>query len=136
MKNDRKSMAVLCLYLITMLFVFVIFVTNLNFDSDNIEVEVTDKFDETFVPDTQIVYVPIYVESTEEVDNSETVDTEDIYIVKSYEGKIGVFENNYLIDVIDVYTKTLPKADQKLLEKGIVISGKSDLNSLIEDYTG
>ena len=86
MKNDRKSMAVLCLYLITMLFVFVIFVTNLNFDSDNIEVEVTDKFDETFVPDTQIVYVPIYVESTEEVDNSETVDTEDIYIVKSYEG--------------------------------------------------
>ena len=136
MKNDRKSMAVLCLYLITMLFVFVIFVTNLNFDSDNIEVEVTDKLGETFVPDTQIVYVPIYVETTEEVDNSETVDTEDIYIVKSYEGKIGIFENNYLIDVIDVYTKTLPKADQKLLEKGIVISGKSDLNSLIEDYTG
>ena len=67
---------------------------------------------------------------TEEIDNQQE------YIIKLYNGRIGVFTSDgTLLQVIDVYTKTLPKADQDLLEKGFNIKSK-DLNRLIEDYTG
>ena len=58
------------------------------------------------------------------------------YFVKEYMGMIGIFdEENTLLRIIEVYTKTLPEADRKLLEEGIVIRSKKEYNALMEDYT-
>ena len=85
---------------------------------------------------TEIVYIPIYMESYYESEIVTEADNESEYIIKLYDDRIGVFtDDGRLIQVIDVYTKTLPKRDQDLLEKGFNIKSK-DLNKLIEDYTG
>ena len=48
----------------------------------------------------------------------------------------SITDNGTLIRVIDVYIKTLPKADRTLLEKGFVVLGETELYAIIEDYTG
>ncbi len=60
----------------------------------------------------------------------------DIYTVKEYEGKIGVFYNqeNVPYQEIDVDVASLPEADQALLKEGITVYSTEKLNSIIEDY--
>ena len=98
------------------------------------QIEVTDN---TNGGATEIVYIPIYMESYCETQiNNEDNWAQEEYLIKLYNGKIGVFtKDDILLEVIDVYTKTLPKRDQDLLEKGFNINS-NDLNKLIEDYTG
>ena len=49
--------------------------------------------------------------------------------------KIGVFsEDGSLVMVIDVYVKTLPEADKRLLGEGFEVVGRSALNAVVEDY--
>ena len=68
--------------------------------------------------------------------DSETAPSQEEYTVKSHEGKIGIFyKEDTLIRIIDVYVKTLPKADQTLLEKGLLVTNEAELRSIIEDYT-
>lgn len=63
--------------------------------------------------------------------------TQEVYMVREYMGKIGIFlSDGTLSEVLEVYTKTLPEADRRLLREGIVVNGKKQLNALIEDYTG
>lgn len=72
---------------------------------------------------------------TEETDR--LTDSDKVYIVREHMGEIGVFsQDGALLMTIDVHTKALPKADRELLEKGFEIIGKSQLNAIIEDYTG
>ena len=48
----------------------------------------------------------------------------------------GIFKKDgTLLYVLDTYIKTLPEADRVLLGEGIPIETKSQLYSLIEDYT-
>ena len=63
--------------------------------------------------------------------------TEDtVYTVKSHMGKIGIFTSDgELVRILEVYVKTLPEADIRLLEEGFEVVGRSQLNSIIEDYT-
>ena len=58
------------------------------------------------------------------------------YVVKIYQGKIGVFmdEEDIPFHVIDVEVSSLPKADQILLTNGIYVSDSSQLNGILEDY--
>ena len=60
-----------------------------------------------------------------------------LYIAKEYEDKIGIFDTaGRLLRSIDIYTKTLPKADRALLREGIELRSEAELISLIEDYSG
>ncbi|MBE6662964.1 MAG: hypothetical protein E7602_00500 [Ruminococcaceae bacterium] len=60
--------------------------------------------------------------------------TEIRYILKDYNGKIGVFENNSLIYTLDTYIFTLPEKDKKLLSEGICVSSKEELYQILEEY--
>lgn len=78
-------------------------------------------------------YVYVYVDRSE----SEEI-TEEAYFwyVREYEEKIGIFSHEgVLLEILDVYTHTLPKADQSMLREGITVYTREDLYSLIEDYT-
>ena len=58
------------------------------------------------------------------------------YFVKEYMGMIGIFdEENTLLRIIEVYTKTLPEADRRLLEEGFEITNEKQLASIIQDYS-
>ena len=56
------------------------------------------------------------------------------YILKEYNGKIGIFENEALIYTLDTYIFTLPQNDKKLLSDGIEVSTKEELYKLLEEY--
>ncbi len=79
--------------------------------------------------------------ATENADISDimTVETdgEPIYFLREHEGRIGIFsEDNTLIETLDVYLITLPRADRVALSEGITVKGTENLNALKEDYTG
>ena len=44
-------------------------------------------------------------------------------------------ENGELVKLLEIYTKTLPEADRRLLREGIRITSIDALDALIEDYT-
>ena len=60
------------------------------------------------------------------------------YVLKEYEGRIGVFKNESTMptEVLNVYVFTLPSADRSALKIGISVYGAEALQSLIEDFTG
>lgn len=70
-------------------------------------------------------------------DNQNTNENE-MFLVKDYNGFIGVFKvdhaNLQLCYIKDVKISDLPEKDQDMLKKGIFISGKNELNNLLEDY--
>ena len=69
--------------------------------------------------------------------SEESVLEEDIFILKEYNGYIGVFDkSSVLMDVINVQIKSLPEADRNMLRTGIYAFSRNELISLIEDYTG
>ena len=60
-----------------------------------------------------------------------------LYVMKSVDGKIGVFKpesQKPLYTLGDVHLKSLPQYDQKLLNTGIKVYSEKELKSLIEDY--
>ena len=60
----------------------------------------------------------------------------EIYTVKEYCGKIGIFVQGKDAPsaVLDVYVFTLPEADRKMLNEGFDVS-EAEIYSVIEDYT-
>ena len=64
----------------------------------------------------------------------ETNDEETSYILKEYNGKIGIYENDSLIYTLDTYLFTLPEKDKKLLSEGISVSSKEELYEILEEY--
>lgn len=70
--------------------------------------------------------------------NDETASDETVtFILKNYNGVIGVFDQSgILTDIIDVDIKSLPEQDRTMLEAGIWARSRQELASLIEDYTG
>lgn len=86
---------------------------------------------------THTDHVYVYLE-TDEASVSETTSNAPLsFTAREFEGVIGIFDSNEkLIQIIEVYTNTLPEADRRLLREGIKINSKRELYSLIEDYTG
>ena len=87
-------------------------------------------------PIEKIEYVYLY-QNADSADNFEDISIEsEWWIVREYEGQIGIFKSDgTLLQVLDTYIKTLPKADQDLLGEGITVQTKSELNAIIEDYS-
>lgn len=80
----------------------------------------------------------IYINKNESISSELPLDSkaQEIYLIKEYMGKIGIFDSDgALVDVIEVYTKTLPEADRRLLGEGFEVIGKTQLNAIIEDYS-
>ena len=75
--------------------------------------------------------VPTFEEKEENNDDNKAENT---YMLKEYNGKIGVYENNALIYTLDTYVFTLPEIDKKLLGEGIKTASKTELYELIEEY--
>ena len=74
----------------------------------------------------------IKFEDTAVFEETTVTDTEDV--LKEYNGKIGIFENEALIYTLDTYIFTLPENDKKLLAEGIVVSTQKELYELLEQY--
>ncbi len=89
------------------------------------------------------IYLPINslkriddVEPIKEQSNNNIV-KEDIYTVRSHNGKISVFSQNqeepiYTLD--SPYVRDLPEHDRALLNEGIIASNKEELLKILEDY--
>ena len=88
------------------------------------------------VVEKEYVYLTQEAPETQHTQGSDTSDSDEIYMVKEYFGRIGIFNSDgALLQVLEVYVKTLPEADKRLLGEGFEIVGKKRLNSIIEDYT-
>ena len=87
--------------------------------------------------DQQTEYIYVYINKSQESEDSGDEKENEDWVLKAYQGKIGVFDRDgTLIEVLDVYLYTLPKTDQRLLEEGIEVHSRKALLALIEDYTG
>lgn len=82
-----------------------------------------------------------YPAGTEAVSQSYTasessVDTVDYYVLREYNGKIGIFigDDTEPELIKNVRVSSLPEADRRLLAQGIQVSDRKELNRLIEDY--
>ena len=119
------------LYALTVLFALLLFFAS-NKKTPHTAVE-QDGASESTDTSSEYVYVtPEYPPSHE----SSVESSEAVYTVKSYMGKIGIFSaDGKLVRVLEVYVKTLPEADIRLLEEGFEVVGQAELNSIIEDYT-
>lgn len=89
------------------------------------------------VVEKEYVYLTQEDADTQYNEGTDTSTSQDeTYTVKEYFGRIGIFKSDgALIRVLEVYVKTLPEADKRLLGEGFEIVGKKQLNSIIEDYT-
>ena len=130
MKKDKKLITLFGTYSAILLIIIVIAITTVISKLPKSPEHITETFIETEYVYVNAGYFP-------EMTKAESSTSENgIFIVKEYENKIGIFnESGELIEVIDVYTKTLPNTDQRLLEEGITIYSRSELNAIIEDYS-
>ena len=89
------------------------------------------------VVEKEYVYLTQEDADTQYNEGTDTSTSQDeTYTVKEYFGRIGIFKSDgALMRVLEVYVKTLPEADKRLLGEGFEIVGKKRLNSIIEDYT-
>ena len=62
--------------------------------------------------------------------------SEVVYIIKSHEEKIAVFElgKDSPLYVYDFYISSLPEIDAKRINDGIVAYTKTELQQILEDY--
>lgn len=125
----KKLLRISCLYSLAFLvltIISVMIIKNNAHLSQNTEIKETVKTEYVYVekqPDN--TFADVYVEPDEQV-----------YTVREHMGKIGIFlPNGSLVQTIEVYVKTLPTADRRLLEEGFEVVGKQRLYSIIEDYS-
>ncbi len=60
--------------------------------------------------------------------------SDDVYNIKSENGRIVVYRGDELLIKTDTAVNTLPKRDQKQLLYGIVVSSKAQMERVLEDY--
>ena len=81
-------------------------------------------------------YVYVVKDEIKDTEPQET-DTDKIYTVREHMGRIGIFdESGALVRVLEVYVRTLPEADKRMLKEGFEVVGTKQLNAIIEDYDG
>ena len=69
---------------------------------------------------------------------SATTEGSDVcYLVREHDGIIGVFTAEGDLEyTIEVYVRTLPEADRRLLSDGIFAQNKAELLEILGDYNG
>lgn len=77
-------------------------------------------------------------QASDSEDSSTEKTVEEIYIIKNYQGKIGIFikgdENPF--QILDIDPSLLPEKDQEELSEGLEIKGAENLRQIIEDFDG
>lgn len=70
-------------------------------------------------------------------DDVRPVSADEQYIVREYEGRIGVFvpDDTHPIRVEAVYVMYLPEGDRIKLRDGIIVNGKMNLETLLNDFS-
>lgn len=111
-KHFNRLLVIFCIVLLLSSLVFFLL---LNFKINRLDREFNEE------------YQPVFEENN--VENEKTT-----YVLKEYNGKIGIFENDALIYTLDTYVFTLPENDKKLLKDGITVSTKEELYELLEEY--
>ena len=117
----EKKIFIFSVFILTVLIVTAIMISYLLLNNKIAETNTSNK---TVEPD-----IPVFEEQEETLDNEEIQ-----YLLKEYNGKIGVYENDALIYTIDTYVFTLPELDKQLLRDGIIATSKEELYELIEEY--
>lgn len=129
MKKDKTLLTLIGTYSTVLLLAAIIGVTVLS----NRLTKPPQVITETVV-ETDYVYV--YMGTSPTTEQTDATEEERVWIIREYEERIGVFsEGGELVKVIDVYTKTLPEADRRLLREGIRVTSEKQLYSIIEDYS-
>lgn len=124
-----KYLRLMALYSVLMLSVIVSLVFNRNGSNTVITSD-----ESTVLTDITVQKEYVYVRP-EEISTSENTEEQKFWI-KEYNGLVGIFNaDGSLYRTVDTRVKTLPEADQGLLEEGFEVIGKSQLNSIIEDYS-
>lgn len=116
-----KKIFIFSIFLLAVLIISTILLSYFLLNSKLIKI---NEFDETIEPD-----LPAY----ENIDKTD-IENKTIYMLKEYNGKIGVYENNALVYTLDTYIFTLPEIDKQLLREGIITVDKTELYELIEEY--
>ena len=137
MKNKKRDkdivsrirlLRIMAIYAVFSLIVLILSVTLFK------RMETSELFIEVSETLTQTEYVYVKADTAPNIDTSSD-EEEPIYKIREYMDKIGVFsENGSLVMVLDVYVKTLPEADKRLLGEGFEVIGRSALNAVVEDY--
>ena len=123
-----RLLRIMAIYAVFSLIVLILSVTLFK------RMETSELFIEISETLTQTEYVYVKADTTPNTDTSSD-EEEPIYKIREYMDKIGVFsENGSLVMVLDVYVKTLPEADKRLLGEGFEVIGRSALNAVVEDY--
>ncbi|GHV16332.1 hypothetical protein FACS189425_00420 [Clostridia bacterium] len=64
-----------------------------------------------------------------------TTPSEIIYTIKEYNSRIGVYENDELIRIVDIDVSSLRVQDVTRLKNGIKAKSKEEVASILEDYS-
>ena len=87
------------------------------------------------------VIISSYAQAYVQVDNvsgqvSESASFSDdtVYVVKSENGRIVVYENEELLYRTNTAVNTLPKKDQKTLLYGLSANSKEEVRDILEEY--
>lgn len=130
MKNNRVLYSVMAVYACVMLLICLLALFAASSRGGKTTVQTVTQTEKEYI------YVTVSAEVSGE-DRPDMTEKNTKMTVRSYNGVIGVFdEDGRLIEVIDVYVKTLPETDRRLLEEGFTINSMKQLASIIEDYTG
>ena len=67
-----------------------------------------------------------------------TSTTSPIACLRDWEGRLAVFSpnGNAPIEVYDVFTSSLPPSEKKAIQEGVLVYSETELQRLLEDYTG
>ena len=133
MAEDRNFFAVLSIYIALLVCIVAVgayLIVNRSVETKYVTVT------ETSVA-TEKVYVWAYPTNiSPKTESNDEPEEERVWLIREYEERIGIFdENGALLDVIDVYVKTLPETDKNLLREGIRITSEQSLRAIIEDYS-
>jgi hypothetical protein len=58
-----------------------------------------------------------------------------VYIIREHNSRIGVYENNELIRIVDVKISSLGAQDARMLREGIEVRTLEEVAEILEDYT-
>lgn len=125
--NQKKSHRLILLYAVAMLCILISLFAYLLLVLDQVS---------TLTPAQKTEYVYVSEDTQNSPVDISDPSEESGWIVKEHMGKIGIFtKNGTLLQILDTYVKTLPKADQILLGEGLEIETQADLNAIIQDYS-
>lgn len=128
-KRINFILKITAIYAVVMLTILIVSLEIAYNYSPTSEFETVEKYIET-------EYIYVVKDETKDTETKD-LDTDKIYTVREHMGRIGIFdESGALVRVLEVYVRTLPEADKRMLTEGFDVVGIKQLNAIIEDYDG